>query len=264
MTSPTVTTNSQPIVGAYGDIFIAPVGTPPVTITDWDNPPAPWQILGMISEDGASWTPPEEDTSDINTWQSLYSNRTVTTGLASSMAFALDGWDRVTVPFALGGGSFEETGDSVIYHPPGPGESESKAIFLKVLDGPVKLGLYFPKGRVTGRDDTVFKKDEAALLNVTFSLEGSVLYDPYELVFDPATFPANGTVAATGATAGTPGTFSPSGATPPNSLAAMTSITATPATAWTTGQYVTRSDTGAADLGKCFWDSDSWETGVAP
>jgi len=185
----TVMTNSQPIVGAYGDIYTAAVGTPAPSIDEWDAPVG-WTKLGMVSEDGATWTPPEEETTDIKIWQSQYPARTVTTGLSSSLGFALDAWDRVTVPFALGGGTFEDIGtDTVIYHPPGPGETVSKAIFLKVLDGAVKLGVYFPKGRVTGRDDTTFKPDEAALLNVTFSLEGSTEYEPFQLVFDQASFP---------------------------------------------------------------------------
>jgi hypothetical protein len=260
-----VMTNDQPIIGAYGDIYTAPVGTPPPALADWDDPTG-WTLLGTISADGATWTPPAEDTTEISTWQSMYPERTVTTGLSSSLAFALDSWDRVTVPFALGGGKFDDTSpDIVIYKPPGPGESVSKALFLKVIDGDVKLGLYFPKGRVTGRDDTSFKKDEAALLNVTFGLEGSRTYDPYQLIFDPASFPpAGGSVVATGATAGVPGSFTPSGATPPADLAAMTAITATPATAWTTGQYVVRADTGATDQGRTHWDSTDWVTGVAP
>jgi hypothetical protein len=66
-------------------------------------------------------------------------------------------------------------------------------------------------------------------------------------------------VVATGATAGTPGTFTPAGATPPANLAAMTGIIASPATAWTVGQYVI-----TADANHCHWDSSAWVTGDAP
>jgi hypothetical protein len=195
-----VMTNEQPIVGAYGDVYTAPVNTAiPAFPTDLVPVAAPWVKLGMISEDGASWTPPEEETEEIKIWQSPYPARVVTTGLTSSLTFALDGWDRETVPFALGGGTFTDVAGppaTTIYHPPGPGESVSKAIFLIVLDGEVKLGLYFAKGRVTGRDDTVFKPDEAALLNVEFGLEVFIdsatgePADPYNLVFEATTFPA--------------------------------------------------------------------------
>lgn len=253
----TVTTNSQPVVGAYGDIFSAASGTAiPASFDAVDTDPL-WTKLGMISEDGASWTPPEEETEDIKIWQSSYPARTVTTGLSSSLSFALDGWDRITVPFALGGGTFEDSGTTVVYHPPAPGESEVRALFLKVLDGPVKLGLYFAKGRVIGRDDAVFKPDEAALLNVEFGLLGDPTLDPYNLVFDQATFPAG--VAATGATAGTPGTFTPPGADPPEDLAALTpGVTATPTTAWTTNQHVVLGDSS-----KAYWNGTAWATGQA-
>lgn len=207
---PTVQTNEQPIVGAYGDVYTAPVATPPPAFpTDLVPIATPWVKLGMISEDGASWTPPAEETQDIKIWQSPYPARVVTTGLTSSLKFALDGWDRDTIPFALGGGSFTDvTGPpaQTIYHPPGPGESVSKALFLLVLDGDVQLGVYFAKGRITGRDDTTFKPDEAALLNVEFSLEVYIKADgspedPYNLVFDGASFPASALTALESAVA---------------------------------------------------------------
>lgn len=251
-----ITTNSQPIVGAYGDVYSAPAGTP--VPTSIDDPGAAWTKLGMISEDGASWTPPEEETEDIKIWQSPYPARTVTTGLTSSLTFALDGWDRDTVPFALGGGSFEDAGSTVIYHPPGPGESETKALFMKVLDGTVKLGLYFQKGRVIGRDDSVFKPDEAALLNVEFGLLAEAGADPYNLVFDAATFPSGNV--ATGATevVGAVGTWSPAGASAPANLAGMSSVVATPLTAWSTGSHMLLGDNSHAH-----WNGTAWAVGDA-
>jgi hypothetical protein len=69
-------------------------------------------------------------------------------------------------------------------------------------------------------------------------------------------------VAATGATAGTPGTFTPSGATPPANVAGMTGLTASPATAWTSGQYVQTGTAGTA--GQAHWSSSAWVAGAAP
>jgi len=66
-------------------------------------------------------------------------------------------------------------------------------------------------------------------------------------------------VTATGATAGTPGAFTPAGATTPSNLAGMSGVTASPTTAWTTGQYV---QTG--DAVHCFWNGTAWMTGNAP
>jgi len=254
MTQTLTTTADRPIVGAYGDVYTAPVGTAPPT--DPNNVAVPWIKLGLISEDGAAWTPPAEETTDIKSWQSMYPVRIVTTGLTTSVKFSLMEWDRDTVPFAMGGGYFEDTATSTIFHPPAAGEAAERALFIKVLDDPVAMGIYYPKGRVSSREDTSFKKDEAALLGVTFAIVGDMTLEPYNLIFDPATFPAG--IPATGAVAGTPGSFTPAGASAPANLAAMTGITATPATAWTTGQYV-----NLADNSKASWSGTAWQAGAA-
>lgn len=70
-----------------------------------------------------------------------------------------------------------------------------------------------------------------------------------------------GMVAATGATAGTGlGLFTPAGAAPPANLAALQagSITASPATAWTAGQFVTLGDGSLAH-----WTGTAWAAGAA-
>lgn len=68
---------------------------------------------------------------------------------------------------------------------------------------------------------------------------------------------------ATGATAGTPGTWTPPGSTPPASVAALqaSAIVASPATAWTTGQYVQTGTAGAP--GEAHWDGAAWAAGQA-
>lgn len=63
---------------------------------------------------------------------------------------------------------------------------------------------------------------------------------------------------ATGATAGSPGTWTPSGATPPADLVACAGVTASPATAWTTGQHVITGDTQHVH-----WSGSAWATGDA-
>jgi hypothetical protein len=68
----------------------------------------------------------------------------------------------------------------------------------------------------------------------------------------------NGSVTATGATAGAPGYFTPTGANVPANLAALTGLTATPATAWSVGTYVI-----TADLLAAHWSSSAWVVGKA-
>jgi hypothetical protein len=65
-------------------------------------------------------------------------------------------------------------------------------------------------------------------------------------------------VTATGATAGTPGYYTPSGASVPANLAALTGIAASPSTAWATGTYVL-----TADLLGAHWTGSAWAAGKA-
>lgn len=69
-------------------------------------------------------------------------------------------------------------------------------------------------------------------------------------------------VAATGATAGTPGTWTPNQSTPPASVAAIGAVVASPATVWSTGQYVQTGTAGTA--GQAYWSGSAWTAGKAP
>jgi hypothetical protein len=67
--------------------------------------------------------------------------------------------------------------------------------------------------------------------------------------------------AATGATAGTPGTWTPPGSTPPASVGTIGAVVASPATAWTVGQYVQTATAGTP--GQAHWDGAAWAAGAA-
>jgi hypothetical protein len=66
-------------------------------------------------------------------------------------------------------------------------------------------------------------------------------------------------IPATGATAGSPGAFTPTGADAPADLDALDGVTATPTTAWTTGQRVVLGDSTTA-----YWNGTAWVAGSAP
>ena len=69
----------------------------------------------------------------------------------------------------------------------------------------------------------------------------------------------DGVVPATSALEGMPGYYLPSGATVPANVAALAGLTASPVTAWTTGNYVI-----TADLVAAHYDGTGWVAGKAP
>lgn len=86
---------------------------------------------------------------------------------------------------------------------------------------------------------------------------GADLASDFEFaVVGAVTWTWGGGVDATGATAGSPGSWTPTGATPPADLAACTGVTASPATAWTTGQHVI-----TGDAQHVHWSGSAWASG---
>jgi len=87
----------------------------------------------------------------------------------------------------------------------------------------------------------------------------------WTLVGAPTYTYGTGALAITGVTAGTPGSFQPSGATVPANLTALKADpvvgdtgTNKPSTAWTTGQYV------QLGTGTAHWNGTAWVTGATP
>jgi len=70
---------------------------------------------------------------------------------------------------------------------------------------------------------------------------------------------SNNGPASTGATAGIPGAWTPTNSDRPNRFQDMNTITASPATAWTTGQYIV-----LGDGSKAYWGGAAWTAGIKP
>lgn len=68
-----------------------------------------------------------------------------------------------------------------------------------------------------------------------------------------------GAAKSTGATAGSPGSFTPSGSYTPFALADLAGVTASPGSAWTTGQRVVLGNGSNA-----YWNGTAWVAGTAP
>jgi len=74
-------------------------------------------------------------------------------------------------------------------------------------------------------------------------------------------------VSATGANSGTPGLWTPSGSTPPATVADLiagtpNAVVASPSAAWVTGAYVQTQAAGTG--GQAYWDGSAWVAGKAP
>lgn len=113
---------------------------------------------------------------------------------------------------------------------------------------------------ISASDDFVVYRE--ALVN-PFSYVRTLTFPSGSGMFN-GSYPATGAditpyLLATGVTPGTPGEFTPTGATPPSTLTVLRDLGALgETTAWDPGEYVVLGDASFAH-----WDGDSWESGVA-
>jgi hypothetical protein len=231
-------------------IYIAPPGTAgPADLTSpW---PAGWSQLGYLSDDGVKITS-KTNSDTLTPWQSTAPIRKVITGKEMSMQFTL--WQTnaqtlalyfdVPVPTVTGGIiDFDVRTDSggILY-----------SLGLDILDQDVVTRITLPRGSLGDTGDVAVKRGEAMGWDCTLTA-----LDENGVLAHILSGKASGT--ATGATAGTPGSFTPANSLAPANLAAMSSIVASPTTAWTTGEYVVLGDTSHA-----YWDNSAWTAGQAP
>jgi hypothetical protein len=238
------------VVGS-GNYLTAPAGTP--IPTDLLAPTSPWTNVGHTSlEDVFAISSEGGEATVIGTLQNK-SLRTKYSARTETMAVTLQQFDVAGLKLFYGSNA-PILPDGSVGVPTDP--TPTVAAFLAVfVDGENVFAFYAPKAEIYRADDLSLS-DTESLAGLPIGVK-PMAYGSNNWTY--AVTPLGGdVVVATGATAGTPGSFTPSGALLPANLAGLSGITASPATAWTTGQYVTLGDATQAH-----WDGDSWETGAA-
>lgn len=241
--------NSTLVVGS-GNFYTAPAGTSmPVTLTT--APDDPWENVGHTSlEDIFSFTSEGGDATTLGTLQSK-ALRTTFAPRVESFAITVQQFDRKSLRLYYGhNAEMLSNGTLAIPQSPAPTECAFLAIFI---DGESVFAIYVPRCEIF-RSDDVAVSDAESLVGLPLSIK-PLIYSTNDWTY--AITPL-GTVAATTATAGTPGSYTPDGADLPVSLAAMAGVTASPTTAWTTGQHVLLDDGSAVH-----WSSSAWVAGAA-
>lgn len=241
--------NAVLVVGA-GNFYTAPTGTTkPSDLTV--APSGPWESIGHTSlEDIFSFASEGGDATTLGTLQSK-ALRTTYAPRTESFGITINQFDRRSLRLYYGANAPMLTDGTLgIPQSPQPTECAFLAIFV---DGSNYFAIYVARCEIFRADD-VAVSDSESLVGLPLSIK-PLIYSTNQHAY--ALTPLGG-IAATGATAGTPGSYTPSGADLPIDLAALAGVTASPATAWTTGQYVELDDGS-----KAHWTSSAWAAGIA-
>ncbi|MFE3589405.1 hypothetical protein ACFXOY_18010 [Streptomyces niveus] len=236
------------VIGS-GNYLTAPLGTD--IPADLLTPLSPWEAVGHTSlEDIFSIASEGGEATVIGSLQNK-SLRTKYSARTETMALVLQQFDKAGLRLYYGSNA-PELPSGLIGVPDDP--IPTTCAFLAVfVDGENHFGFYAPKAEIYRGDDLSFG-DTETLAGMPLGVKPMV-YGANRWTY--AITPLGGPT-ATGATAGTPGVFTPSGSAAPYDLADLALVTASPATAWTTGQHVVLGDGSSAS-----WDGDSWAEGAA-
>lgn len=238
------------VIGS-GNYFTAPTGT--ALPADLLSPEGTWSNVGHTSlEEIFGITSEGGEATILGTLQNK-SLRTRYSARTETITFILQQFDTPGLKLYFGSNA-PELSNGLVGVPDEP--VPTTAAFLVVfVDGENHFAFYAPQAEIYRNDDISFGDTESIAgmpIGVKPKKYGSNTWTY-------AVTPLGDGVTATGATAGTPGTYSPSGAAQPANLAALAEVIATPTTAWTTGQHVELGDGTDA-----YWDGDSWAAGQAP
>ncbi|UFD97953.1 major tail protein [Streptomyces phage Pablito] len=239
--------NATLVIGS-GNYLTAPTGTD--IPADLLTPLSPWEAVGHTSlEDIFSITSEGGEATVIGSLQNK-SLRTKYSARTETMTFTLQQFDVAALKLYYGSNApILPDGSVGVPADPIPTTCGFLAVFV---DGENHFAFYAPKAEIYRADDVSFGDTE--------SLAG------LPLGVKPMTYGANswtysitplGGPAATGATAGAPGAFTPSGSVAPYDLADLAAVLASPTSAWTSGQHVVLGDGSNAN-----WDGDSWVEGI--
>ena len=215
-------------------------------------PPAAWTEHGYTTEDAVEFTF-GKTTDALKGWQSFDTLRMLTTEAPKSVKFTLMQSNAENLMLALGGGEVDDS--TGIYTPPDPSQIDIRALYISAVDGGDEWTFWAPRVMLSDNVVIPWKKSGEAQLPLTFSIQAA---DPAFQFGFPTSWTNGGSIAATGAIEGAPGSFTPSGASPPLALAGLAGVTASPVTAWSTGSYVRLGDSSDAH-----WDGSAWVAGQA-
>jgi hypothetical protein len=240
--------NATLVIGS-GNYLTAPVGTD--LPDDLLVPTSPWSAVGHTSlEDILSISSEGGEATTIGTLQNK-SLRTKYSARTETIALTLQQFDIAGLKLYYGSNA-PVLANGTVGVPTDP--TPTTAAFLAVfVDGENYFAIYAPKAEIYRADDISFG-DTESLAGLPIGVKPMAFgSNTYTYAITPL-----GASVATGATAGTPGSFAPDGSVVPANLAAMASVIATPTSAWTTGQHVV-----LGDASKTYWDGDSWNAGQA-
>jgi hypothetical protein len=179
---PTNLDAEETVVGANGNLWVAPFGTAlPTDIDEALN--GAFVDVGFLTEDGAKFTD-TKTVKKIPAWQSFYQIRQIVQNREAMIEAGMQQWNEETVPLAFGGGAVVQTTNGYRYNPPDPEELDELSVVLAWADGDKNYRLVVPKCTVEDAVTFTLARSDLALLPIKLGVVGQDGEEPWYLLTD--------------------------------------------------------------------------------
>lgn len=165
------------VVATGGSVYVAAVGTtaptdPAVT------PSAPWVELGLISDEGASFSY-GKTVEEFKSWQRRTAVRRDVTEDEITANFTLQEWKKTNFSLAFGGGSITNVSGTVYRYnfPTGNDDLDEKALLIRWDDNGKNYQINFERGSVTEPVEVSLSRSALSQLPISFKALSSTTSD---------------------------------------------------------------------------------------
>jgi hypothetical protein len=182
------------VVASGGSVFVAPVGTAAPTDPD-ATPSSSWTEVGLISEEGATFTR-GITVEEFNSWQRRLAVRRDVTAEEVMASFTLQEWKEDTFTLAFGGGEVTDQGGGVYKYefPTGDSDLDERALLIRWDDNEKHYQIAFDRGSVTEPVEVTLNRTSLAQLPISFKALASEDEDTIGVSFltdDPSFTPGS-------------------------------------------------------------------------
>lgn len=154
-------------VALDGTVYVGDYGvTIPTGLTAPD--PDDFDELGYVNEEGASFTQSLEHT-DLMVWQSLDPIRRIRSSRTIGVSMMLRQFGPLTLPRALGGGTFTPGASVGVYQLPLPEDVQTVTVIVDAIDGDVTYRFVYPRMQISG-DEVAITVNRSDSMNVPFNV----------------------------------------------------------------------------------------------
>jgi hypothetical protein len=162
--------SNEIVVGSFGHVYRAPLGTSFPTNISTAVPSSPWLELGYLTEEGVRFNFARE-VNEFFGWQSYHPLRVISQRIPTEVMFDCTQLNANTWMTAMGGGTLVESpANNFLYEPPGEEENDQFELIVEWQDGTLDYRLCLRKVQNMSGVEFALTRENPIILPITVKM----------------------------------------------------------------------------------------------